>query len=1043
MGSNILVALITNAALLMVFSLIYEVVFLLPAKYRRMQPAFSGVLISLICIAIMNMPFELQPGLVFDTRSILISVTALLFGPIPTMILVPVAAVYRLSIGGVGTLTGLAVVITSAAIGLAWRHWVYPRYTKRRWLNILAMSVSVHVVMLACMLLLPYPESLNVIRAIAMPVLLIYPAVTVLLSIFLIRQQVFRRAQDQLKQSEERFKLLFEQAPLAYLALDTKGRFVEVNQKWLDTFGYTKEEVIGQWLGDFLSPEYVDAFRQRFELFKAQGYIRSEVEILGKDGRRLLIAFEGNIAYDADGEFIQTHGIMQDITLQRKTEKELKESEERYRQLSEQSRTFTWEVDAQGLYTFVDHVSQTVLEFRPEELILKKHFYDICPEGDCENLKQTAFDVFDQKGLFDGLENRALTKNGGIVVLSTTGFPLYNDDGSLRGYRGSDTDITARKQVELALVHSHDLMRYVIEHNLGAVAVHDRDLRYLYVSQRYLDDYKIREENIIGKHHYEVFPDLPQKWRAVHQRVLQGEVISADKDAYLREDGSLEWTRWECRPWYDLDGSIGGIIVYTELISDYVKLLDDLKDKEYNLRIAQEIAHVGSFHYDPVYKKLACSDEGLHIFGLAPKEFSGELDAVMQIIHPNDREQALEISRQGMTNKQVMSTELRIIRQDGEERIVDFRVQPVFDETGKYVSTRGTIQDITERKKAEENLIYLNNHDFLTGHYNRRFFEEEIKRIDTKENFPLSIIMADTDGLKIINDSFGHDMGDELLIKAAWAIKQACRPEDLIVRYGGDEFIIVLARTNHNEALQIASAIKETAAKEKIANIELSISYGCATKTSTQESIIEILAQAENHMYSHKLSERSSTRSKTTEIIMNTLFEKSRRESQHSMRVSRICEEISVKMQLEKQEVNKIRMAGLVHDIGKIGIDEKILNKNGKLDSDERNEIKKHAEAGWRILSSSNEFAELAQCVLHHHERWDGNGYPNKLKGEEIPIEARIIAVADSYDAMTSERSYKAATSHEEAIKEILCCSGTQFDPAIVEVFIKMSAIKE
>ena len=851
-----------------------------------------------------------------------------------------------------------------------------------------------------------------------------------------------KKIEYDLKRSEEKFKLLFEQAPLGYLALDANGIFVEVNQKWLDIFGYSKDEVVGKWLGDFLCPEYVDAFRKRFELFKAQGNIKSEVEIFSKDGRRLLIAFEGNISYDADGKFKQTHGIMQDITVQRKIEKELKESEERYRQLSEQSRTFTWEVDEEGLYTFVDHVSEAVLGYLPEELIQKKHFYDLCPEEGRAVFKQNAFDVFERKDLFHELENKALTKSGAIVVLSTNGIPVLKDDGSLLGYRGSDTDITARKQVEDALSHSHDLMRYIIEHNRSAVAVHDRDLKYLYVSSQYIRDYKIKEKDIIGKHHYDVLPDIPQKWKDIHQKALMGETSSSEKDAYIRDDGSLEWTRWECRPWYESDGSIGGIIIYTEVITEYIQLLEDLKEKEYNLRIAQEIAHVGSFDYDPSCNKLTFSDEGLNIFGIKQKEFSGKTDAIIEFIHPKERECALEIFFKAGTEKNVMESELHIIKQDGEERIIDVRVRPIFDENGNYVRNSGTIQDITERIKAAENLIYINYHDHLTDLYNRTYFEEEIKKLDVKENLPLSIIMIDTNGLKIINDSFGHYMGDELLKKTAHAIKRACRAEDIIVRYGGDEFVVILPNTNDEEALIIASSIQALASQEKVSNIELSISYGYATKHSTNESIMEILANAENYMYSHKLTERSSMRSKTIEIVMNTLFEKSHREAQHSTRVSKLCEAIAIALKFEKQEVNQMRIAGLVHDIGKIGIDEKILNKSGRLEIFERKEIEKHPEAGCRILSSSDEFAEYAKYILHHHERYDGNGYPNKIAGENIPIEARIIAVADAYDAMTSERSYRPGMSHKEAIKEILRCSGTQFDPAIVDVFANMASSK-
>jgi diguanylate cyclase (GGDEF)-like protein/PAS domain S-box-containing protein len=344
--------------------------------------------------------------------------------------------------------------------------------------------------------------------------------------------------------------------------------------------------------------------------------------------------------------------------------------------------------------------------------------------------------------------------------------------------------------------------------------------------------------------------------------------------------------------------------------------------------------------------------------------------------------------------------------------------------------------DITDRKKAEKDLLYMIYHDYLTGLYNRRYFEEAFKKLDTKTNLPISIIMCDINGLKLINDSFGHGSGDGLLRKAAETIKKACRAGDVVSRLGGDEFVIILPKTDAEETVQIANQIKEFASKVKVDKIELSISYGYDTKRTDEQSMIEIFATAENHMYRHKLYERSSMRSQTIDLIMKTLFEKSNRESLHSDRVSSICQAIASKMNFNKGNVDKMRIAGLVHDIGKIGIDDKILNKDGSLSSDERHEIERHPEIGWRILSTTNEFLELAQFVLDHHERWDGGGYPNGLKGEKIPLESRIITVADAYDAMTSGRSYRKGLDNEEAIKEMKRCSGTQFDPEIVDVFV-------
>lgn len=345
--------------------------------------------------------------------------------------------------------------------------------------------------------------------------------------------------------------------------------------------------------------------------------------------------------------------------------------------------------------------------------------------------------------------------------------------------------------------------------------------------------------------------------------------------------------------------------------------------------------------------------------------------------------------------------------------------------------------DVTKRKELEEKLTYSSHYDFLTGLYNRRRFEELLQEVDKLSNYPLTVIMADVNGLKLVNDSFGHKEGDRLLLGATKCIQAGCGEQGLVSRIGGDEFAVLLPQTTRQEAEGMIAEIRKSAIHETVANTSLSISFGYATKTEADESLDDVLVEAENRMYRRKIYESTSLRSKVIEVIMNSLYEKSQRELYHSRRVGWLSEQIARKMGFSQERGRMMQLAGLIHDIGKIGVDEKILNKAGRLTDEEWELMKNHPEAGWRILSSVHEFSEIAGYVLAHHERWDGKGYPRGLAGDLIPLEARIIAVADTYDAMTSKRSYREPMSPEDAVEEILRCSGSQFDPKVVEIFIQ------
>jgi HD-GYP domain-containing protein (c-di-GMP phosphodiesterase class II) len=283
-----------------------------------------------------------------------------------------------------------------------------------------------------------------------------------------------------------------------------------------------------------------------------------------------------------------------------------------------------------------------------------------------------------------------------------------------------------------------------------------------------------------------------------------------------------------------------------------------------------------------------------------------------------------------------------------------------------------------------------------------------------------------------------------MLLKAVGdVLSDGLRADDIIARIGGDEFAVLMPGTDFEQTGSIMERITEIMAREKVENIPLSVSFGWGTKINDKESISKVLDAAEDRMYRNKISEKNSYYHGSIKLILQTLHATIQGEYEHSNRVGEICDRIGQAMGFSLNERNELKTAGALHDIGKVGINKDVLEKKGPLNSEEWEEIKRHPEISYNILSTVSEYASLAEIILSHHERWDGKGYPRNLKGEDIPLKARIIAVADSYDAMTSERPYHGPMSKEKALEELEKCAGTQFDPEIVKVFIENEVASE
>ena len=266
----------------------------------------------------------------------------------------------------------------------------------------------------------------------------------------------------------------------------------------------------------------------------------------------------------------------------RQAEECLRESEEKYRLFVEQANDVVFTLSPDGSLSYASPSWTRILGFSPGEVV-GKSFADFVHPDDLSSCADAVRRIFESAVAADRVSYRVRHKDGSFRWHSASGSPILGPDGRVRSVVGIARDVTDQKLADEKLLHSRNLMRYVIEHSQSAIAVHDRELRYLYVSRRYLQEYRVAERDVVGKHHYEVFPNLPQKWRDAHARALAGEILSSNGDPFVRDDGSIEWTRWECRPWFEADGSVGGIVVYTQLITDQRRMEAALRDRTRDL----------------------------------------------------------------------------------------------------------------------------------------------------------------------------------------------------------------------------------------------------------------------------------------------------------------------------------------------------------------------------------------------------------------------------------------------------------------------------
>ena len=428
--------------------------------------------------------------------------------------------------------------------------------------------------------------------------------------------------------------------------------------------------------------------------------------------------------------------------------------------------------------------------------------------------------------------------------------------------------------------------------------------------------------------------------------------------------------------------------------------------------------------------------KGLEILGYTVEEIKKK--TIYQLFTEPGQEISEKSIKKVLLKGMKYPQEYHMVRKDRSLLSVEIYSSTIKNSEGKIAGFQGILLDITSRKEYEDKIKYLSFHDKLTGLYNRAYFEEELERLNHSRRLPISIIVGDVNNLKMVNDAFGHQHGDQLLIKIANVLQSTVRKGDIISRFGGDEFSIILPGTSREKGVAIIDRMKKVCKRYSTLTLPLSISLGIATKEHASQNINAVLRDAEGEMYRFKTFHKMTIEKDMVASLEKALQQKNLDNEEYRHSLIGCALKFGKFLKLRNRKLENLRLLASICDIGKIAVGEKIILKKGWLSEAEWSEIKKHPEIGFRIARSAPEIAYLSEDILYHHEFWDGNGYPHGIKGEKIPFLSRIIHIVTAYQAMTHERPYRKAMTEEDAIQELKRGQGGQFDPDLTDKFITM-----
>jgi len=865
--------------------------------------------------------------------------------------------------------------------------------------------------------------------------------------------------------SELRYRRLFEATQDGILILDARtGMIEDVNPYLIKMLGYSREELVEKKLWEVGAFKDIEASKDAFEVLQDREYICYEdLPLKTKDGQLIQVEFVSNVYLVGDKKVIQCD--IHDISEHRRIIAALQGNEKKYHDLINQSPDGYFIIELSGNILTVNKAICKELEFSEEEL-LSMNIWDIIPEQYLDQYRERLTKVLKGESLKEAAEYVVHGKDGGVHYVEVLSAPRYSGRDII-GFQGIARDITARKRAEEALQESEAKFRRLVVHLPTVVYINAvGDARStLYVSPQI--------ETLLGYTPQEWLAD-PKLWsKTLHpedrQRVLK-QAAHTDRSnkpfdmeyRMIARDGHPVWVHDEVILVHDLEGQPQfwqGIMLD---ITERKQVEEALQEKERLLSEAQGIAHIGSWSYDILTDTLQYSDEMYRLLDVSPQEFQHNLAGFLSLIYAADRPLVSQWMETIKAGREVKELDFRLFSKNGELRYLQSRGAVLFDLAGNPARFTGTAQDVSERKLAEIQI------------------RQQIQRLTALGKIDQAIIS--TFNLGSMMETFLSQVIAQLQVDAA----------DVLLLQPNSEMLDYVAgrgfRTQEHESgrVPVGKSLAGRVAKDqrllKIEDLKDQSDDPFVSELLTKEGfvsyfgvplitkgkvkgVLEVFHRATIHPYAEWVDFLNTLAGQAAIAIENaslfTNLEQSNRElSQaydatiegwsrtldlrdketegHTLRVTELTLTLAHRFSFTDTQMQSIRWGALLHDIGKMGIPDTILLKLEALSEEEGTIMRKHPQYAYDLLQPIAFLTPALDIPYCHHEKWDGTGYPRGLKGEEIPLQARIFAVADVWDALRSDRPYRAAWPEEKVRAYICLSSGTHFDPQVVDIFMQM-----